>query len=85
MDATTGDTRSTHHKAKLYFAGQRQQQTKPRVPHKVTNYQYYARGNTHMHQHHQAKIQDFSSQTGYQKIPVDMVLQNGKLCHWQAR
>jgi hypothetical protein len=38
-----------------------------------------------MHQHHQAKIQDFSSQTGYQKIPIDMALQNGKLRFWQAR
>jgi hypothetical protein len=36
------------------------------------NDQYYARGNACMHQHHQAKIQDFSSQTGYQKIPIDM-------------
>ncbi len=62
-DALTGDTRSTH-KAKLHFAGQRRQQTKPQVPHKVTNDQYYTRGNACMHWHHQAKIQDFSSQTG---------------------
>ncbi len=38
-----------------------------------------------MHRHHQTKIQDFSGQTGYQKIPVDMALQNGKLRAWQAR
>jgi hypothetical protein len=57
----------------------------PWVQHIVTNNQYYARDNAHMHQHHLAKIQDFSGQTGYQKIPVDMALQNGKLCFWQAR
>ncbi len=36
-DAKTGDTRTTHHKAKLHFAGWRQRQTKPQVQHKVTN------------------------------------------------
>ncbi len=66
-DAMTGDMRSTHHEAKLRFAGQRQQQTKPQVPHKVTNNKYYAKGNACMHWHHQVKIQDFSTQTGYQK------------------
>jgi hypothetical protein len=49
-------------------------QTKPQVQHKVANDQYYARGNAHMHQHCQAKIQDFSNQTGYQKISFDMAL-----------
>ncbi len=38
-----------------------------------------------MHRHHQAKVQDFSSQTGYPKIPVDMVLQNGQLHSRRAR
>jgi hypothetical protein len=32
-----------------------------------------------MHRHHQAKIQDFSGQSGYRKIPVDMALQK-----WQT-
>ncbi len=41
----TGDTQTTHHMAKLHFAGQRRQQTKPKVQHKVTNNQCYARGN----------------------------------------
>ncbi len=81
-DTMTEDTMTTQHKAKLHFAGQRRQRTKQQVQHKVTNNQYYARGNACMHQYHQAKIWDFSSQTGYQKIPVDTSLQNGKLCSW---
>ncbi len=84
-DATTGDTQTTHHKAKLRFAWQWRWQTDPQIQHKVTNYQYYARGNACMHQHHQAKVQDFSGQPGYPKIPVDMALQNGKLHSQQAR
>jgi hypothetical protein len=76
---------STHQEAKLHFAGKGQQQTKRQVQHKVTNNQYYARGNACMHQHHQAKVLDFSGQTCYPKILIDMALQNSKLCSRQAR
>jgi hypothetical protein len=52
----TGDMWTTHHEAKLHFAGQRRQQTEPQVQHKVMNDHYYARGNACMHRHQQAKI-----------------------------
>ncbi len=71
--------------ARLHFAGWWGWQTESQIQHKVMDDQHNARGNACMHWHHQAKVQDFSSQTGHPKIPDVMVLQNGQFRSQQAR